>query len=134
MAKRKKKPKIVDYMICEYPIVLFKELYKNTEHPRLMVFIRKGFTCVKCGRVADRARLSFDKDFGEGGIHVDIYSGEVMMTVDHVIPKSRGGSDKLNNKVPMCGPCNWAKGNNIEDLELVVEKSGMSSQPFISAM
>jgi hypothetical protein len=30
---------------------------------------------------------------------------------DHVIPKSRGGSDRPFNRVAACGPCNQKKGN-----------------------
>lgn len=30
--------------------------------------------------------------------------------VEHVIPRSRGGTDRLDNLVLSCGPCNRAKG------------------------
>jgi 5-methylcytosine-specific restriction endonuclease McrA len=30
---------------------------------------------------------------------------------DHVVPKSRGGTDDLSNLVASCGPCNQARGN-----------------------
>lgn len=33
------------------------------------------------------------------------------LTVDHVIPKSRGGTDAWENLLPACRPCNEAKGN-----------------------
>lgn len=36
-------------------------------------------------------------------------------TVDHVIPRSRGGSDEIENLVLSCGPCNRAKGNKMPD-------------------
>lgn len=32
-------------------------------------------------------------------------------TIDHVQPKSRGGSDEIQNLVLSCKPCNAAKGN-----------------------
>lgn len=36
--------------------------------------------------------------------------------LDHVIPRSRGGSDRVSNLVPSCHECNQRKGNkNIED-------------------
>ena len=31
-------------------------------------------------------------------------------TVDHVVPRSRGGSNELDNLVAACRPCNQAKG------------------------
>lgn len=37
----------------------------------------------------------------------------VPMTVDHIIPKSKGGTDKQRNKQVMCYTCNAEKGNRI---------------------
>lgn len=34
-----------------------------------------------------------------------------LMTIDHVIPKSKGGKDKRGNYVPACAPCNQRRGN-----------------------
>lgn len=36
------------------------------------------------------------------------------MTKDHIIPKSKGGKDELNNYQTMCVICNVKKGNKIE--------------------
>lgn len=35
-----------------------------------------------------------------------------LMTIDHLVPKSKGGSSELNNLVPSCAPCNTAKADN----------------------
>ena len=32
------------------------------------------------------------------------------MTVDHIVPRSRGGSDHLDNLQLLCGACNSTKG------------------------
>ena len=37
------------------------------------------------------------------------------VTCDHVRPRSRGGSDKHDNLVPACGPCNNRKGSKTAD-------------------
>jgi len=39
------------------------------------------------------------------------YCGDAPNSVDHVIPRSRGGSNDLSNKVPACFPCNQMKSN-----------------------
>lgn len=39
----------------------------------------------------------------------------VMLTKDHIIPTSRGGSDEVENLQPMCQPCNERKGNRLPD-------------------
>ncbi len=49
-------------------------------------------------------------------------SGE--LTLDHVIPRSRGGSSSWENLVACCHPCNRKKGNHLvseTDLELIKE-------------
>jgi 5-methylcytosine-specific restriction endonuclease McrA len=42
-----------------------------------------------------------------------VYCGAagVPLNVDHVVPRSRGGSDRVSNLVLACVPCNQAKGN-----------------------
>ncbi len=34
-------------------------------------------------------------------------------TVDHIIPRAKGGTNRRENRVPACGPCNAAKGSRI---------------------
>lgn len=47
------------------------------------------------------------------GGHRCAYCGakNVPLQLDHVIPRSRGGSNRVANLVPACAPCNRAKGN-----------------------
>lgn len=37
---------------------------------------------------------------------------EILMTKDHIIPRSKGGADKLENLQTMCRPCNGKKQNH----------------------
>lgn len=39
------------------------------------------------------------------------YCGEKAENVDHFVPRAKGGSNELSNKVPACSPCNSMKGN-----------------------
>lgn len=44
--------------------------------------------------------------------HLCVYCRERQATeVDHVVPKSRGGTDDPSNLVACCGPCNKAKSD-----------------------
>lgn len=48
-----------------------------------------------------------------------VYCGERLTlqtsTVDHVIPKSKGGNNGKKNTVISCKPCNKKKGDKVDD-------------------
>ena len=81
-------------------------------HNRLKVFKHKGLKCVRCSLTGNIVRLIRK---GCGSIHLDLYSNDTLMTIDHILPKSKGGNNHLNNLQPMCCNCNLKKGNKIED-------------------
>jgi hypothetical protein len=84
---------------------------------RLQLFAKKGLSCVKCGIIGCYFALeNFPKN--SHNPHFNLYgqdaSGdEVLITKDHIHPKSLGGSDALDNLQTMCYPCNHAKSNKI---------------------
>ena len=48
--------------------------------------------------------------------HRCVYCGAAeSLTIDHVVPKSRGGRDAWDNLVAACTPCNNRKGNRTPD-------------------
>ena len=55
------------------------------------IFVRDNFTCQYCG----------------------VKLGKRQCTVDHVIPKSRGGKNKFDNVVCSCFECNNKKGDRL---------------------
>jgi hypothetical protein len=83
----------------------------------LRVFAVHGCECVRCGRKGNRIVAWVDNG---GGMHVDLFSGNIMMNRDHIIPKSKKGPNSDWNYQPMCIKCNSKKGNNesAEDREL----------------
>lgn len=52
-------------------------------------------------------------------IYCDIHASKVKMQIEHVVPKSKGGTDSINNLVLACESCNQAKGNL--DLEVFLK-------------
>lgn len=60
---------------------------------RRTVLARDMYTCQYCGSTPGRTEL----------------------TLDHVIPRSRGGATSWENVVAACGPCNRRKGNRTPD-------------------
>jgi len=70
-------------------IKLIRTLYKNrVPFSKKNVLVRDGFRCAYCG------------------------AEKVKLTIDHIIPRSRGGSTCFENCVTSCKSCNTRKGSN----------------------
>lgn len=80
---------------------------------RAKVFHKKGNVCVNCG--VEGRFFALEKDKG-GGIHLDLYGyidkEEVLITIDHIVPKSKGGVNKMINYQTMCKLCNEMKADS----------------------
>lgn len=85
---------------------------------RYQVFASKGTSCVSCGLAGAYFALEANPDQADKSIyHFNLYAldanhQEILMTKDHIIPKSKGGRDSLDNLQPMCFECNRKKGNS----------------------
>ena len=81
----------------EFPVPLVMRLITYVRVPRRFdipvsrrtVLSRDNFTCQYCG----------------------VQTGKEDLTIDHVLPRSRGGGHSWDNVVTACGPCNRRKGN-----------------------
>jgi 5-methylcytosine-specific restriction endonuclease McrA len=68
--------------------------HESRKISRRAVFARDGYECQYCG----------------AGSH---------LTMDHVVPRSRGGRSSWDNVVTSCAPCNLRKGNRLpEEVEM----------------
>lgn len=76
---------------------------------------KSGIHCKACGLKATHFAVEGFKGSLLPSEHVNLYGikdgEEVLFTQDHVLPKSRGGKDNLNNSQVMCQPCNSRKGS-----------------------
>ncbi len=89
----------------------------RTGSDRYQVF-NKSLKCVCCENVGNV--LALQKDIHDpynknNRYHFNLYMVDgtdvVMITKDHIVPKSKGGENGIENYQTMCSPCNFAKGN-----------------------
>ena len=84
-----------DMQLMQNPEISGIEYQRGTLHGyevRQYLYEKFGHRCVYCGNESDAIEL------------------------DHVVPRSKGGSDRVSNLVPSCHKCNQRKGNrSIED-------------------
>jgi 5-methylcytosine-specific restriction endonuclease McrA len=75
---------------------------------RRALFARDGWECVYCGM-----------------------SG-VRLTLDHVVPRSRGGDSVWENVVTSCAPCNLRKGDrSLQEASMVLSKQPRPPAPAL---
>lgn len=82
---------------------------------RLQLFFSKGVDCIHCGT---KGKFFLKcKHKGDERYHMELIGQDkngqlVLMTKDHIVPKSKGGRDVLENYQTMCTVCNCKKGNS----------------------
>jgi len=74
-----------------------------------------GPSCVKCGCVGVVMRLEKlehpDPRTPPNRAHFNLYTADgVLLTKDHILARSKGGKNELENYQTMCAPCNLKKG------------------------
>lgn len=75
---------------------------------RRALFARDGWRCVYCGTSAGR------------------------LTLDHVVPRSRGGESSWENVVTSCAPCNHRKGSRtLEEANMVLHSLPRAPAPVL---
>ena len=75
---------------------------------RRALFARDGWRCVYCGTSSDR------------------------LTLDHVVPRSRGGDSVWENVVTACAPCNLRKGDRLlEEVSMTLARAPRPPAPVL---
>ena len=84
-----------------------KKQDKKEKDKKLIIFERDNFTCVYCGK--------------------NVVEDNIKLEVDHLIPKTEGGSNANNNKVTSCRDCNREKsGKKLSDKFIFLIKTKIS--------
>ena len=74
---------------------------------RRALFARDGWKCVYCGSAG-------------------------RLTLDHVVPRSRGGDSVWENVVTACGPCNLRKGDRLpEEVSMTMKRLPRPPAPVL---
>ena len=96
----------------------------DPQSTRIRMIANGQTTCVACGIKGNHFYIERHKKDLASKYSLNLYAitddgSEVMLTWDHIIPKSLGGSNLLWNAQCMCQTCNAAKGNHLSLTELI---------------
>lgn len=100
-------PIVAGYQTYVRPVIIrllhyIKHKIRHVRPNRMRIYKRDNYECIYCGSVKQ-------------------------LTLDHVIPKSRGGKNTWDNLVTCCFTCNLKKGNKTPDEAKMV----MRTKPYI---
>lgn len=73
---------------------------KNFRLSTYQIFTRDNFRCVYCGKTP--------------------YKDSIKLVVEHVYPRSKGGTNELFNTVTACSKCNTNKSNRILNADIIL--------------
>ena len=98
----------------------------------------KSLACASCDLVGTFFALERDKAAArrDGPYHFNLYAlrpdgSEVLMTKDHVVPRSKGGKDHISNYVTMCSPCNNKKAAKTPEVEMSSELKKIDPNVYV---
>jgi len=90
------------------------KVYKNSD--RYILFKKQGCTCVSCGLTASHFVLLQDTSNPTNGhfqlIAINDKNEHVIFAKDHIVPRSLGGKNHIDNYQVMCYDCNNKKQND----------------------
>lgn len=90
-----------------------ENLYSVRMNSKRYFVFKESPVCVSCGLKGEKFLLEQHPE--DLSPHFNFYAVEngqlVLMTKDHVVPKSKGGKDKIDNFVTMCSICNNLKAD-----------------------
>lgn len=104
----------------------------KTKDDRYLNFIKNGFVCAKCGLKGQYVNLEHNKihknHFNVYGIKED---KEILLTKDHIYPKSKGGLDNIKNYQVLCEICNNKKMDNSPETLVQALRNGQATKKSV---
>lgn len=103
--------------------------YEVKMHSRRYAMFLHNISCVRCGIIGEFFMLERMTDAPPRNAHFNMYGldkitrEKVLMTKDHIIPRSVGGADHPDNYQTMCSVCNQDKGASLEAESVCKQKS-----------
>lgn len=89
--------------------------YTLNQSQRYHIFNKSGLKCKCCGLVAKIFKIQqcYNERPHANPYGISHNGKHIMFTKDHIIPKSKGGSNRSSNLQTMCQVCNEKKGNKM---------------------
>jgi len=100
----------------------------NLESMRLSTFRHNGIICRGCGLMGNHFSMCMHNGSKLQLLHLNLFAindrgHEILMTKDHILARSKGGPDILENLQTMCANCNMKKKDTIpEDLPDILKQ------------
>lgn len=127
------------------PLSIIKEVYNKkekyveiegykvrTKEDRYLNFIKHGFKCSKCGIEGKYANLEYNSQRGN---HLNVYAEKdgqaVLLTKDHIYPKSKGGLNNIRNYQVLCEECNNMKSDKSPVTLVQALRSGYATKKSV---
>ena len=96
----------------------------------------ESLSCVCCGLKGEFFSIEYATNGNTTKPHANLYAinqygHQTLMTIDHIIPQSKGGGNIPSNLITMCTNCNMNKGDSLPSKHLLNQIKKMKEQDHV---